>query len=175
MDCPEALDLVGASAGQVGGSAAVSPEARSATMLWWAAAVGYPTGEFAGATAWGAASECPLIRLERSKHAQRTVATDALRSKAQRDDWAKNARKFCGNFGGGMGQSPPSSFRPVIFNFWSLISELPGSRPGSLPSVLDHPRWLHEAPIFKCAGYINRIITTQSWPLRSEIDPRPLL
>jgi hypothetical protein len=50
--CPDALDLVGAAARQVGGSAAVSPEARSATMLWWAA-VGYPTGVFAIATARG--------------------------------------------------------------------------------------------------------------------------
>jgi hypothetical protein len=63
VDCPDALDLVGAAAGQIGGSAAVSPEARSATMLWGEAGVGYPTGVFAGATAWGAASECPLIPL----------------------------------------------------------------------------------------------------------------
>jgi hypothetical protein len=32
-------------------------------VLWWEAAVGYPTGVFAGSTAWGAASECPLIPL----------------------------------------------------------------------------------------------------------------
>jgi hypothetical protein len=80
--CPDALDLVGAAAGQVGGSAAVSPEARSATMLWWAAAVEYPPGVFAGATAWGAASECPLIPLgvnsRQTIDNHRCSATEAL-------------------------------------------------------------------------------------------------
>jgi hypothetical protein len=60
VDCPDALDLVGAAAGQVGGSAAVSPEARSATMLWWAAAARFPTRVFAGAT-FSAVASLPRI------------------------------------------------------------------------------------------------------------------
>jgi hypothetical protein len=63
VDCPDALDLAGVAAGQVGGSAdgfaggAKRDDALVGCGVW------YPTGVFAGATAWGAASECPLIPL----------------------------------------------------------------------------------------------------------------